>query len=81
MSYMFYECSELKTIIINNFNTNNVKNMCNMFYNCSSLIEINLSKFIINNDTNIDNMLNNCSKEIVFKIISQNENLINNTFY
>ena len=35
MSYMFYECSSLKELNLNNFNTNNVTNMSYMFWGCS----------------------------------------------
>ena len=32
---MFSECSSLKELNLNNFNTNNVTNMSCMFYGCS----------------------------------------------
>ena len=32
---MFYECSALKELNLNNFNTNNVTNMSCMFFRCS----------------------------------------------
>ena len=35
MSFMFYECSSLKELNLNNFNTNNVINMSWMFRGCS----------------------------------------------
>ena len=35
MSYMFSECSSLKELNLNNFNTNNVTDMSYMFAGCS----------------------------------------------
>ena len=34
MSYMFYECSSLKELNLNNFNTNNVTDMNHMLNGC-----------------------------------------------
>ena len=36
MNDMFYGCSSLKELNLNNFNTNNVTNMFSMFYGCSN---------------------------------------------
>jgi len=52
-SYMFYNCSSLKSIDLSLFNTTNVNNMSNMFYDCSSLESIDLSSF---NTTNVNDM-------------------------
>ena len=35
MKCMFYECSSLKELNLNNFNTNNVTNMRDMFKGCT----------------------------------------------
>ena len=35
MSWMFFGCSSLKELNLNNFNTNNVTNMIGMFDGCS----------------------------------------------
>ena len=51
MSEMFCECSSLKELNLNNFNTINVTNMEGMFYGCSSLKELNLNNFNTNNVT------------------------------
>ena len=40
MNNMFYWCSSLKELNLNNFNTNNVTNMSGMFNWCSSLKEL-----------------------------------------
>ena len=46
MSWMFCECSSLKELNLNNFNTNNVTNMKYMFGKCSDKIKLEIkSKF------------------------------------
>ena len=40
---MLHNCSSLKELNLNNFNTNNVTNMRCMFSGCSSLKDLNLS--------------------------------------
>ena len=52
-SYMFRDCSSLKSIDLSSFNTTNVKDMSYMFSDCSSLLSIDLSSF---NTTNIKKM-------------------------
>ena len=64
MSCMFFGCSSLKELNINNFNTNNVTDMNNMFYRCSSLKELNLNNFNTNNVTNMSCMFYECDKLI-----------------
>ena len=46
MSYMFYGCSSLKELNLNNFNTNNVTDMSGMLSKCS--VELKLKLKIIN---------------------------------
>ena len=45
MKLMFEECSALKELNINNFNTNNVTNMKGIFFKCESLKKLNLNNF------------------------------------
>ena len=45
MCRMFCGCSSLKELNLNNFNTNNVKDMSGMFYYCSSLKKLNINNF------------------------------------
>ena len=46
MRGMFSECSSLKELNLNNFNTNNVTNMSEMFSKCSDELKLILkSKF------------------------------------
>ena len=42
MRYMFYGCSSLKELNLNNFNTNNVINMRDMFKGCSNELRIKI---------------------------------------
>ena len=42
MSWMFYKCSSLKELNLNNFNTNNVTNVRCMFEGCSNVLKINI---------------------------------------
>ena len=46
---MFYNCSSLISLNLDNFNTNNVEDMSYMFSGCSSLTSLNLSNFNTNN--------------------------------
>ena len=68
MSYLFYNCSSLKELNLNNFNTNNLTDMSYMFYNCSSLNELNLNNFNTNNITNMSSMFKGCSDELKNKM-------------
>ena len=71
MSGMFYGCSSLKELNLNNFNTNNVTNMRYMFYGCSSLKELNLNNFNTNNVTDMSGMFSKCSDELKLKLKSK----------
>ncbi len=61
MTYMFYNCSSLKSIDVSNFDTSNVTSMTQMFYNCSSLKSVDVSNFDTSKVTNINNMFFYCS--------------------
>ena len=61
MSFMFFNCSSLKSIDLSSFNTNNVTNMNSMFNNCYSLNSIDLSSFNTNKVTNMKYMFSYCS--------------------
>ncbi len=45
MCGILLDCSSLKELNHNNFNTKKVKYMNSMFHNCPSLKELNLNKF------------------------------------
>ena len=59
-SYMFFDCSELMSIDLSSFITNNLTNMRGMFYLCRSLKNINLSSFYTKNVTDMSNMFCGC---------------------
>ena len=80
MSYMFYGCSSLKELKLNNFNTNNVINMSFMFYECSSLKGLNLTNFNTDNVTDMIRMFSECSDDLKRKIKSENNNIGDEAF-
>ena len=59
---MFSECSSLRSIIINNFNTSKVINMSYMFNKCSSLESLNLSNFDTLKVLDMSYMIQDCYK-------------------
>ncbi len=61
MNYMFYNCSNLTSLYVSNFNTANVVDMCGMFYNCSKLTSLNVSYFNTSKVTDMGGMFANCS--------------------
>ena len=77
MSYMFYKCSLLKLINLNNFKTDNVTNMESMFSACLSLKELNLTNFNTNNVTDMKWMFVGCSGDLKWKIKSEYKNTKN----
>ena len=79
MYCMFYKCSSLKELNLNNFNANNVTNMGYMFYKCSSLKELNLN-FNNNNVADMNYMFGGCLDELKLKIKSQFKNFKEEAF-
>ena len=72
---MFYNCTSLKKINLNNFITNKVINMEYMFGFCSLLKELDISNFKINENTNIFDMFRECGnlRKIYVNDIKTNE--------
>ena len=64
ISYMFYNCTSLKSIIFNTCDFKYINDMRNMFYNCFSLTSIALPTIYTNTNKNINisYMFYNCSK-------------------
>ena len=60
-SYMFYNCTSLKSIDLSSFNASRVNEMNNMFYNCTSLKSIDLSSLNTSNVTDMSKMFYCCS--------------------
>ena len=61
MDYMFYGCSNLTSLDLSSFNTENVTGMYQMFYICYNLTSVDLSSFKTNNVTSMGWMFSNCS--------------------
>ena len=61
MSYMFYDCSALKSLDLTNFNTANVTYMYSMFDGCSALESLNLTNFNTAKVEYMNYMFDGCS--------------------
>ena len=71
MSYMFYYCISLISLIslyIDQFNVTNVNNFNYMFYYCISLISLNLTNFNSNSNYIYGSMLGNCNPNLEYCI-------------
>ena len=62
MSFLFNNCSSLKEIYFNSFETDKATNMKAMFQNCSNLENLDLSNFNTSKVTNMAQMFKGCSK-------------------
>jgi surface protein len=67
---MFYDCSLLESLIINNFDTSKIINMHGMFFNCSSLQILNISNFDTSQVTSMAYMFEACSSLISLNLAS-----------
>ena len=65
---MFYNCSSLEKLNINNFDTSKVRDMSYMFYNCCILTCLNLSNFNTKKTINMSNMFYKCLELIELDI-------------
>ena len=59
-SHMFYNCYNLTSLDLSNFDTSNVTDMSYMFYNCNNLISLDLSSFNTSEVTTIYGMFGEC---------------------
>ena len=57
---LFYDCTNLKTLDLSNFDTSNVTDMSKMFDTCSSLTTLDLSNFNTINVTHMNFMFRSC---------------------
>ena len=60
MSYMFWNCKNLSSLDLTNFNTTKVENMFGMFCFCEKLSSLVLSNFNTANVTDMSNMFSYC---------------------
>ena len=72
---MFRNMSNLTSIDISNFKTNNLKTMRGMFRNCTSLTSIDLSNFNTEKLEQIDSLFYNCEKLSYIDISSFSKSL------
>ena len=61
MSYMFYNCSKLKSLYMKDMNTAKVKNMSKMFTGCSSLQTVDMTGWNTANVDDMQAMFSDCS--------------------
>ena len=57
---LFYNCTNLRTLDLSNFDTTNVHSMYNMFNNCQSLTSLDISNFNTINLTDMSSMFYGC---------------------
>ena len=57
---MFYKCSSLTKLNLQNFNTNKVYDITKIFYGYKSLIDLNFPNYIINSKTRKDDIFDGC---------------------
>ena len=77
---MFNECSSLKELNLNSFNTNNVIDMSCMFMGCKSLVELNLNNFNTDKVYKMFYMFSGCSNELILKIKAKYKNIKEEAF-
>ena len=77
---MFYGCSSLKKLNLNNFNTNKVTKISCMFHGCTLLKELNLDNFNTNNVIHMTYMFSGCTNELKSKIKSKYPIFDNNAY-
>ena len=62
MSYMFYNCRDLRVLLLNNLTTIYVTNMKGMFCSCGNLEYLDLSSFDTRRVKNMESMFEECEK-------------------
>ena len=69
---MFYNCSNLTTLDLSNWDTSNVTIMWNMFSNCTNLTQLDVSNFDTSSVTNMQTMFNGCSNLTILDVSNFN---------
>ena len=80
LSYMFYNCSKLKSLDLSNFNTIKVKSMHGMFAICSSLKSLDLSNFNTCMVTDMGEMFDQCTNLKSLDIADINTSKVTNMY-
>ncbi len=77
-SGMFWDCSNVTTINVNNLNTENIITMDNMFNGCSSITTLDVSNWDTTNVTNTNAMFSGCTELNLGDLSSLNGDNITN---
>ena len=72
INYLFFFCSSLKEIKLNNFRTEGVETMDGVFEGCSKLTSIDVSSFDTSNVTHMPEMFAECSSLVELNLSSFN---------
>ena len=62
LSYMFSNCTNLKSVNTKGWDTRNVVDMCSMFSNCESLVTLDINNFNTSKVTDTSWMFSNCKQ-------------------
>lgn len=81
MNNMFYNCRNLSSLDLNEWNTSNVTDMSNMFRGCRTITELNLSNFDTSNVTSMSSMFEACNNLKRLNISSWKTDNLQNTIY
>ena len=80
MQYMFYNCSNVKSLDLSNFNWSKVNNMEGMFGYNNNLEYINFGNSLINDNTIVNDIFINSNKKMVIYVNKKRpEDFFNNT--
>lgn len=80
-SYMFYECSNLTTIDIQNLGTSKTTNMNSMFAMCTNITTLELQNFDTSNVEDMENMFFGCENLETLDISNFNTSQVTNMSY
>ena len=80
-SDMFYECYELTSLNLSNFNSKNIIYIHWMLSNCKNLTNINLSNFNTQNVINMSGMFSNCNNLKNLDVSTFNTQNVNDMSY
>ena len=80
MDNLFYGCTNLLSLEINNFNFSKVNSSHHMFYGCNSLISLNFINFYLSNISNVTDFIEGCESILTY-CTDNKEILLNNQLF
>ena len=80
MSYMFSNCSSIKQLNLNGFDTENTIDMEHMFYSCTSLSSLDLSSFNTLKVKYFDDIFGKCQEMYITLNSKLCENLVRSEY-